>query len=463
MIFTDQMDRQKSLIDTVFMSYSYPVASNEFAALCQSQIKLLTDGLGAVSSAIYLTIDVPENQESNLLLFVVNPSSGNKFPSQIKGFELLEIIEKISSQNESFSNYYLPGIDQEESNFSVQINQNDLLNKQIVLPLIHDDVAMGLLLVGRDDRPWAHHELDQIKLVSSTLAIACFFEKQSQWYQSQLRLQQGIHYWNQEQIGNLLHQLKNPLTALSTFSKLLLKRILPEDRNRKVVTNILRESDHLASLIEQFSQEIEVDQSLEEVSIELATTSKLIAGEVSTNAATSGNFLLPANQDSLESLDLAVVLEPLLLTSSTIAQSKGLKFSSNIDCESTLIMGNANALGEVLSNILDNAIKYTPNPGQIKVSTQSKTDVGNGKFLGVVIADTGYGISEENQQHLFTRYYRGSQAQSDIPGTGLGLAIAKQLINNMGGEIEVISPNHNSSDSRFPGTTMIVWLKTVSS
>ena len=126
-------------------------------------------------------------------------------------------------------------------------------------------------------------------------------------------------------------------------------------------------------------------------------------------------------------------------------------------------MGNANALGEVFSNILDNAIKYTPNPGQIKVSTQYKTDVGNGKFLGITIADTGYGISEENQQHLFTRYYRGSQAQSDIPGTGLGLAIAKQLINNMGGEIEVISPNHNFSDSRFPGTTMIVWLKTVSS
>lgn len=440
------------------MSYPYPVASNEFAALCQSQIKLLTDGLGAISSAIYLTAEISENQEENLFLFVVDPNSDDEFPPQIKRFELLSILEQFSSQNNILSSYCLPEIDQNKSDFSLQISQNNLLNKQIILPLIHDEVVMGLLLVGRADRSWEHHELEQIKSISDTLAIACFFEKQSRWYQSQLRLQQGIHYWNQEQIGNLLHQLKNPLTALRTFSKLLMKRVLPEDRNRKVVKNILRESDHLASLIEQFSQEIEGDRSIEEVPVELDPTSRLLAGEESTNVATSSNFLLPANQDGLESIDLTVVLEPLLLTSSTIAQSQGLEFIANIDCDSILIMGNSNALGEVFSNILDNAIKYTPSPGQIKVDIQYRENL-----LGVAIADTGYGISEENQKHLFARYYRGVQAQGDIPGTGLGLAIAKQLINKMGGEIEVISPNPNSADRRFPGTTMIVWLTKVNS
>ena len=450
------MDRQKSLIDKVVMSYSYPFASNEFAALCQSQIKLLSDCLGAKSSAIYLTNEVPKGQEKNLLLFVASPSVKNDFPAQIKGFELLGILEQFSSQNNVLSSYYLPDTDQAKSNFSVQLSQNNLLNKQIILPLIHDDVVMGLLIVGREDRAWDHHELDQIRSISSTLAIACFFEKQSSWYQSQLRIQQDIQYWNQEQIGNLLHQLKNCLSGLGTFRILLLKRVLPEDRNRKIVKNILRESDHLGSLIEQFSREIDGDRSLEGSSVELDRNSRLLTGEENLNAATSSNFLLPANQDSLESIDLVVILEPLLLTSSTIAQSQGLEFYSSVECNSTMILGNSNALGEVFSNLLDNAIKYTPSPGRIKVSIQHKHN-----FLGVVIADTGYGISQENQQHLFTRYFRGSQAKGDIPGTGLGLAIAKQLVNNMGGEIEVISPNHNSADSDFPGTTMIVWLSIV--
>ena len=84
------------------MSYSYPFASNEFATLCQSQIKLLTDSLGAMSSAIYLAEEVAEDQEEGLVLFLDSPSAENDFPPHIKGFELLRILDQFSSQN-SFS------------------------------------------------------------------------------------------------------------------------------------------------------------------------------------------------------------------------------------------------------------------------------------------------------------------------------------------------------------------------
>ncbi|MHC5832735.1 MAG: sensor histidine kinase, partial [Nostoc sp.] len=94
---------------------------------------------------------------------------------------------------------------------------------------------------------------------------------------------------------------------------------------------------------------------------------------------------------------------------------------------------NVKALREVLNNIIDNALKYTPTGGKILI--QAGPEKAN--FQGIVISDNGPGIPPQDFEHLGERHYRGVQAQTEIPGTGLGLAIAKQLIEQMQGEIEV--------------------------
>jgi signal transduction histidine kinase len=125
---------------------------------------------------------------------------------------------------------------------------------------------------------------------------------------------------------------------------------------------------------------------------------------------------------------------------------------------------------------MDNSLKYTPaggkviiQAGQIRVSTQGA------KQSSIAISDTGPGIPPQDLDHIFERHYRGVQAETGIPGTGLGLAIARELVEQMQGEIEVISPavfnwaacqsaeqsvsNFSlSCDSLGPGTTFIVWL-----
>ena len=110
----------------------------------------------------------------------------------------------------------------------------------------------------------------------------------------------------------------------------------------------------------------------------------------------------------------------------------------------------------MLSNLIDNALKYTPGGGQIYI----QTGLEQGHYQGIAISDTGLGIPAQDLEHIFERHYRGVQRSSNIPGTGLGLAIAKDLIERMHGKIQVFSPARPSSVAGGAGTTFIVWLPT---
>ncbi|MGB3614240.1 MAG: ATP-binding protein, partial [Elainellaceae cyanobacterium] len=109
------------------------------------------------------------------------------------------------------------------------------------------------------------------------------------------------------------------------------------------------------------------------------------------------------------------------------------------------VVADATALREVLNNLLDNAVKYTPVGGYIEVRSgivmsNADDDQQADDWQAIVIADTGPGIPLGDQRHLFERHFRGVQADGDIPGTGLGLAIARELIQQMNGRLAVFSP-----------------------
>ena len=171
----------------------------------------------------------------------------------------------------------------------------------------------------------------------------------------------------------------------------------------------------------------------------------------SENTATGSNFLLPSSAAELSQIDLQTIFLPLLNTAKAIAREREIELIIDLPATMPQVKGDAAALREIFNNLLDNALKYTPHGGKIQLNLATKP-----KMLGILIADTGYGIPLEVQGRIFERHYRGVQEQSDIPGTGLGLAIAQELATKMQGEIELISPNSLSANS--PGTTFIVWL-----
>jgi signal transduction histidine kinase len=315
---------------------------------------------------------------------------------------------------------------------------------------------MGLLVTGREDRTWNDHEQGEIQRIAQTMAIACILDQRRAWLQQQLHQQQIFQEKQRDLLDNLLHQFRNPLTAVRTFGKLLLKRLRPADPNRDVGNSIVRESDRLKELLLQFDQVID----LTEADLELRTLpeSKVFV-EASFQKDAKPALLLPGTGEKATNCLLADLLDPLLLSAKAIAQDRNLQLMANIPADLPLVQVNVKALHEVLSNIIDNALKYTTCGGQVLIQVGQK----RANFQGIAISDTGPGIPPEDLEHLGERHYRGVQAQTAIPGTGLGMAIAKQLLEQMQGEIEVFSPAINSAitSPQTPGTTVIIWLPEV--
>ena len=433
------------------MSYSYAVASAEFTTLCQSQIRLLTQTLGAIWTVVYLTEERLDSPETNLLPIFVYPQSKLNFPQKFALQDSPAIWQQVTSIKSNPS-ILLPDSVTEDHSETKQWSAENLATKKLIVPLIYEDMGLGLLVTAREDRNWNKIELQQVEDIAKSLAIARFLERQSQWYREELARQQNLYNWEQDRTDDLLHQLRNPLTALRTFSKLLLKRFLPKSRERSIAESILRESDRLADLLQQF--ETELAQVSEENPPLTLSAASIPLTEKQEDKKT--NFLLPGKTDNLDTVNLPDILNPLLISFEAIAQTKRIKLIADIPDDLPQVYGEAKALVEILNNLMDNAIKYTPASGQVRIEINIQNN-----SLGIFISDTGYGIPQQDREHIFERHYRGIQAAGDIPGTGLGLAIAKKLVTQMQGDIELISPNKISKNPQFPGTTLIVWLKII--
>jgi signal transduction histidine kinase len=380
--------------------------SEEFITLCQVQVSVLIEQLQVDWSTVYLTEGL----------------DGKTDP------QLLRVFDYPGSHSHGGGLKTLPQLGQGQD-WDLQEWDGD---KQVILPLIYQEEMMGLLVAGRENLTWQQTELLEMEKVAQTLAIARLMDQKQEYERLKNLL---LH----DRLDNLLHQLRNPLTALRTFGKLLLKRLGGgETPTQMVVDGILRESDRLKELLEVFEEE----QTAEVPSLDGAKTP----------------LALPGAAIELEALDLREIIEPLILSAQAIAQERQLELTADLPPTAPLVLANGKALREVISNLIDNALKYTPEGGRIKIYLQ-----GNVLKLrqGIVIEDTGYGIPPEDQEHLFERHYRGIQAVGKIPGTGLGLAIAKALVGQMQGTIELISPNPHCSDSHLRGTIFIIWLSAV--
>lgn len=439
-------------------------ASSELVALCRSQVALLTQSLGASLSVVYLTEELREEGESQtkLIPIVVYPET-----AAWQAATALTLVPKLKnsllpllSDTQSFapSDAVFPHMsDTDRTEDTAAHNYNLLPSTQIVLPLMHDSSFMGLLVTNREHKPWNERERHEIEHVAQTLALARVLDKRREWYEQQLTQQQSLMQTQRDLLDNLLHQLRNPLTALRTFGKLLIKRFVPGDTNRKVAENIVRESDRIQELLKQFDRIIELTPQTEPDPEKSLSVTPLVL-ERTVEPVTKPLVLLPNIGENIEPCSVVDILEPLLASANAIAQERNLNVQSDIPTDLPLVHANRVALREVFSNLLDNALKYTPAGGQIYIQVEPKED-----FQSIAISDTGPGIPAQDLEHMFERHYRGVQAASQIPGTGLGLAIAKDLVEQMQGRIQVFSPakHFTHSAANHPGTTFVVWLPVI--
>jgi len=118
-----------------------------------------------------------------------------------------------------------------------------------------------------------------------------------------------------------------------------------------------------------------------------------------------------------------------------IGKKKNVSISLDCDNVKSKLFGNSGWFKQMLINLIDNGIKYTPNDGQVWIKMSQELD-----DLVISIKDNGIGIPEEHIDRLFERFYRVDKARSrNVGGTGLGLAIVKHVVLSFGGHIDVKS------------------------
>jgi two-component system, OmpR family, sensor histidine kinase MprB len=186
------------------------------------------------------------------------------------------------------------------------------------------------------------------------------------------------------------HELRTPLTSLKTNMEVArrLNELAPEERE-VLIGDVLTQLDELTSLVGDLSE--------------------LARGEV------------PALSSGIVSLDSVVA--DAVSVATTHGRSRNVTFSTTI--EPSLVAGSRNRLERAIGNLLDNALKWSPDGGVVEVSCLAGT---------VVVRDHGPGVSDEDLVHIFDRFYRAPAARGR-PGSGLGLAIVAQVAREEGGSV----------------------------
>ncbi len=214
-------------------------------------------------------------------------------------------------------------------------------------------------------------------------------------------------------VANISHELRSPLTAMRALLEPLSDGLVTEKADQARYYGILlHENIRLSELIN-----------------DLLELSRLQAGN------------LPVN---LERIKLLPLLEDILLRYGPQAAEQNLTLritDNSAFCPAALT--DPDRTEQVLVILLDNALKYTPAGGQIELGL-----VWDQKRIQVMVRDTGTGISVEDLQHVFDRFYKADKAHQQ-PGTGLGLSIAKEILQLMGQEITVTSQLGQGSTFTF--------------
>jgi two-component system phosphate regulon sensor histidine kinase PhoR len=210
----------------------------------------------------------------------------------------------------------------------------------------------------------------------------------------------------QDFVANVSHELKTPLASIKAYTETLLDWALHDENvNVRFLNRIEEQADRLNQLI-----------------LDLLSLARLESGQ---NVYEHGP------------LALAPVIGSCVESQRGRAEGKGQTMALDLgplDGE-TLVMADEEAVRQILDNLIDNAIKYTPEGGSVRVGCQFRGDA-----VAVEVVDSGIGIPRDDLPRVFERFYRVDKARSrEMGGTGLGLSIVKHLVQSIGGQIAVDS------------------------
>ena len=272
-------------------------------------------------------------------------------------------------------------------------------------PLRHGSLLLGVLRSEQhadDGQPVA--PAPRLQTCAETLACILGLELEQERLNGQLNGQR-------QQLSVMVHQLRNPLTALRTYAQLLLRRLGPDDQQRPLVENLIREQVQLDRYVSSLDQIGREDLRLE--------------------PENSTPLLLPPVPSNAPDLTIADLLSPLVERAAATAALQGRLWQEPKQWPNWTHRPRPAAdavTAEIVANLLDNAFRYSPNGCDLGLHLHDH---------GVCVWDAGPPIPAEERKRIFLKGVRGSTSR-ERAGSGLGLALAQSLAQQLGGHLELL-------------------------
>jgi len=219
------------------------------------------------------------------------------------------------------------------------------------------------------------------------------------YLQKTLKKERNLHEQQKNFLLSVTHELKSPLAAIKLYLQTILKRDLDREQTRSFLKNSLKDIERLDDLVENM----------------------LIATRIENHS-----YSFPKERFNFTELIEKVAGRLQVYSCSTQIISSDLQ-------PDTYLTGDKFALTLVVSNLIENAVKYSPPCAEIQVKLKNKNNA-----VCLAVADAGIGIKDEEKQRIFDKFYRvGSEETRKTKGTGLGLYIVKQVLDKHQAQIRV--------------------------
>ena len=279
-------------------------------------------------------------------------------------------------------------------------------------PIQDKDILIGVIRVETDFTrgEWPLLLDSRLKALSMSLSRSFSIEIERQ------KNDEEINYLR-SQVSFIIHQLRNPLAALRTYAKLLMKRLGPDSDSLEIIESMLIEQKQINEYIGSFEKLNQPIQILVDIGEE--------------------RLLLPPDLNEAEKITIKHLLVPILERGKANAklQNKSWHQSSEWPNWAMIeISSKYRVIAEIIANLLENACKYTEENAQIGICVINS---------GILVFDNGKKISIEESEKIFRKGYRGISSKNK-DGTGVGLFLARKLAKKIGGDLYLLE-NHQDN------------------
>jgi signal transduction histidine kinase len=275
----------------------------------------------------------------------------------------------------------------------------------LAVPLLREDQIIGSLSFNRKAAgEFPPEVVDVLKTFATQSALALQNARLFREIADKSAQLEAASRHKSEFLANMSHELRTPLNAIIGFSEVLTERMFGElnEKQDEYLRDIHASGQHLLSLIN-----------------DILDLSKIEAGRMELERS---------------DFDLPNAIENALILVRERASRRGIRLGSAIEERLGVISGDERKVKQVLLNLLSNALKFTPEGGQVDVRARLSNGVAE-----VSVTDTGVGIAHEDQEAVFEEFRQVGGAEKRAEGTGLGLALSRKFIELHGGQIGVES------------------------